>query len=396
MSQAVDILRKTFFLSPKNPNQAGRRDPLKTSVIRPAAKTGFSGWLNRKFFGWKAREALYDDLSSKLMNNQTDITALERYRDMLLLRKRRTRAAIVNDILRRARQEGNNLALAFAPWVPKEEAKIIEGGQRAGDIPKALETIIQMNENRDQMKGKVIAAISMPAFYTLLIYVFLLFVGIYITPQFTKFLPNPTGIGAMLYAEGRFVDSWQAFVPPVFALSVTALFAWSLPRWTGKYRTMFDQHLPYAFFKETRGYIWMVAFIAMLESGMSDVEILRQQIRDTDPWMKERLRCILHELSTEGSSLPIALRVASVRGVKFEFPNPGLIDTIDGAYGYEDTPERLTKSLKRWSYRYDKMMSNRIKWVGYIAQTVLYGIMGFLLLALNAISQQLGTSGVFH
>lgn len=394
MSQTTDMVRKALFLPAKK--KAGKREPLKSSVIKPAATKGFSGWVNRQFFGWKTREAVYENLATKLMNNQTDIAALERYRDMMLSRNRKTRAAIINDILRRARQSGTGLSVAFAPWIPKEEQKILEGGQRAGNIPKALETIIQLNEQKAEMQSKLKSAVSQPAFYVLVIYAFLLFIGIYITPEFSKFLPNPTGIASLLYAEGRFVDSWQAFIPPVIALTLTGLFIWSLPRWTGPYRAKLDQHLPYSFFKETRGYIWLTSFVAMLESGIPDVEIIRQQIKDADPWMKERLRYVINELGSEGVTLPVALRNASVRRVKFEFPNSDLIDDIDGSYGYEDSSERIQKIMRRWSYRFDKKMSKRIKMFGYSTQMAVYFIMGFLLIALNALTIQLSSGNFLH
>lgn len=379
----------------KNSQQAMRK-ALKSSTVRPAVATGWQGWINRFFFPDSAREKFYEHLATNIENGRNDVAAIEIYRDRQKARRRLTTAAIMADILRRLTSGGSSLTAALSTWAPAEEVRIIEGGELSGELPKALNLIIEMNDRRRDLAAHIKAATITPAFYALVVYAFLLFIGIKVTPEFAKELPNPTGIGAYLYAEAAFCDSWQAFIPPLFALIGTIAFKYSLPRWTGYSRAVVDDYPPYSMIRDIRGYIWLMTFSAMLQSGFADIQIIRQQITSADPWMKERLNAARRILSSDGGDLPTALAHAGIRGKRYNFPSVEMIDTMESVYGFSDSAERLASATKKWSVKFDKIMKKRVKRFGFIAEITMLLITAFVLIAMNAVSQQMTMAASFH
>jgi type II secretory pathway component PulF len=396
LRETADLLRKALFMKTKAARNVNVRLLEEGKNVPPAKRTGLQGMINRAFFSTLVREGFYEFLSTQIQNGQQDIASMETYRDRMTSRKRMTQAAVISDIIRRLKQSGGSWEIAFTPWVPADEVRIIDGGERSGNLPKALETISTLNERKAELRSKVRAAATTPALSIFVIYAFLLFIGIYVTPIFSRFLPNPTGIGAMLYAEGDFVDSWEAFVPPVIAFAMVWGFIFALPRWTGRVRALADRFMPFSFFRDVKGYVWVLTFMAMLRANTPDTEIIAQQMQRADPWLRERLRIILIRLRAQGGDLPVILRTASVRGVLLHFPNEGLIDAIESIYGHADTAERMQAVVDRWSNRFDKKINKKIRNFSTYAQLTVYAIMAFLLIALNDVSGQLSTSAMFH
>lgn len=383
---------KAFGLGSK----VGRRKPLKSAPVRPAKTTGWRGWLNRLAFSPKVREALYEDLATKIENGEVNVVALRSYRDLLVERGKRGLASILVDILRRIEQGGTSFARAFKPWIPEEEVRILDSCEQAGNLVSAFETIILLNQRKEDIYKKIKGAAVMPFFYLILIYGLLLFVGIWMVPHFASMLAHPTGSAAILYAEGRFVDSPEAYIPPVAVMVLIIAFIFSLRRWTGKYRAIADKYMPYNLYKEIQGYIWLISFIAMLKgNNIADLSILKQQVEGANPWLRERLRTYLIKLRIEGVSFPEVLKTAGVGGHRFNFPTEGLIDSIGSVYGKKDTPERLERILARWSLRFDEKLNRQIKTFAFSAQIAVYAILGFILVAMNAVSVQI-TQSVGH
>lgn len=377
-------------------SKTGKKKPLRSAPVRPAKTTGLRGAANRFAFNPKVREALYDDLATKIENGEVNVVALRAYRDLLIERGKRGLASILVDILRRLEQGGTSFARAFKPWIPEEELRILDSCEQAGNLVAAFETIIMLNQRKEDIYKKVRGAAIMPFLYILLIYGLLLFVGIWMVPHFANMLAHPTGSAALLYAEGRFVDSAQAFIPPVVVGLLVVAFVFSLRRWTGKYRAIADRYMPYSLYREIQGYIWLISFISMLKgNNIADQSILKQQVDGANPWLKERLRTYLIKLRIEGMSFPEVLKTAGVGGHRFNFPTEGLIDSIGSVYGKKDTAERLERILVRWSLRFDEKLNRQIKAIAVTSQIAVYAILGFILIAMNAVSTQI-TMSVGH
>ncbi|WP_174501924.1 type II secretion system F family protein [Acidiphilium sp. C61] len=377
-------------------SQLTMRRALRSNTVRPAVSTGWQGAINRAFFGSIARERFYEHLATSIENGRNDVAAIEIYRDRLKERRRGTIASIMGDLLRRLTSGGSSLSAALAVWVPAEEIRIIEGGEASGDMSKALNLVIEMNVRKRDLAHQIRSATLTPAFYAIVVYAFLLFVGIKVTPEFAKELPNPTGLGAYLYAEAAFCDSWQAFLPPFFMVAGTIAFKLSLTRWTGYGRAIVDDYPPFSIFRDIRGYVWLMTFSAMLQSGIADIQIIRQQLLSADPWLKERLNAARRVLSSEGGSLPMALAHAGVRGKRFNFPSVDMIDNMESIYGYSDSAERLAVATNRWAVKFDQVMRARVKRFGLVAEIALLSITAFVLIGMNAISQQMTMAASFH
>jgi len=73
----------------------------------------------------------------------------------------------------------------------------------------------------------------------------------------------------------------------------------------------------------------------------------------------------------------------------FGFPNPDIIDDIDSMAGFSDFPERISKVASIWAEDLEESTRARAARFGFWAEMVMYGLMALLMLAVNAMSDQL-------
>jgi len=139
------------------------------------------------------------------------------------------------------------------------------------------------------------------------------------------------------------------------------------------------------------GYIWLMSFSALLRAGLPDVDILKRQMLNASPWLKERLREIRARM-VNGATLPAALLATGRRGMPaFGFPNPDIVDDIQSMAGFKDFPERISKLATQWADEIEASTLSRAAVFGFAMEIFMYVMMGLLMIAINSMSTQLGS-----
>ncbi|ART61498.1 hypothetical protein CBP36_21260 (plasmid) [Acidovorax carolinensis] len=347
---------------------------------------------DRMAFAWPVREDFYRHLSAQVGNSIPVETALEGYRQRLQRRKRVSSDKIVGDICRRMR-DGSTLANALAKWVPADEVAVISSGELSGNLPRSLELLVESKRRVGNVVKSVKSAMTRPAIYIVAIYLFVWSIGRFVIPDLQVVLPEERakGLVAGMFMAGRLANSWFAVVPPILLFLLVAMVIRSLPRWRGRYRVLAENYFPYSFYRDIQGYAWLMGFTALLRAGMADVTILKNQCDHATPWLRERLHALWWRMDN-GASLPAALMSKGKNGMPaFGFPNPDIVDHITSMAGFSDFSERITKVAGLWAEELEESTRARADRFGFYAELVMYGLMTLLMVAVNAMSNQMGS-----
>lgn len=346
---------------------------------------------DRMAFSWPVRESLYRHLSAQISNGVPTETALDTFRARLQRRKKVSSDKIVADIARRMR-DGNTFAAALGNWIPQDEVSVISSGELSGNLPRSLNLVIEAKRRIARVNSALKSSLVSPAIYTVAVYAMLWAIGKYVTPGLEQALPKEKAQGLVygLYVAGELANSWWAFLPPIVLILIAIWVVRSLPKWTGRLRVSAEGIFPYSFYRDIQGYTWLMGFTALLRAGMADVEILKRQTVNATPWLKERL-AVIHWRMDNGNSLPVALLAKGKNGMPaFGFPNPDIIDDIASMAGFSDFADRISILAMQWADELESSTLARAKSFGFAMEMLMYLVMGFLMVAINSMSTQMG------
>ena len=347
---------------------------------------------DRIAFSWSIRESLYRHLSAQVANGVPVEEALGTFRSRLQRRKKVSSDKIIANVARRMR-DGATLAQALASWVPQDEIGVISSGEFAGDLPRALDLVIEGQRRIARVKNALKSSLISPAIYLIAVYGMLWSIGKFVAPSLEQALPKEKAQGLVygLYVAGDFANSWWALLPPVLLLCAIVIVVYSLPRWTGKYRIYAESFFPYSFYRDINGYTWLMGFSALLGVGVADVEILNRQLKQASPWLRERLHAFWWRLEN-GASLSASLLAKGKNGLPaFGFPNPDIVDDISSLHGFPDFIEKISVLASQWAKDLEERTLIGAKVFGFWMEIVMYAVMGLLMVAINSMSTQMGT-----
>jgi hypothetical protein len=75
----------------------------------------------------------------------------------------------------------------------------------------------------------------------------------------------------------------------------------------------------------------------------------------------------------------------------FGFPNPDIVDDIASLAGFSDFPVRIKKVASTWAADLEEDMKEKANRFGFYAEAVMYGVITLLIVAVNAMSNQMGS-----
>lgn len=373
-----------------NPNTAIRQ------TITRGKPRGFAAKLNtaadRMAFSWSVRESLYRHLAAQVGNGVAVEIALDAFRARLQRRKKMSSDKIVADVSRRMK-DGSTLADALAFWVPQDEVSIITSGEVSGNITRSLNLLIEAKRRVARVNGALKSAMVSPMIYIAAVYGMIWSIGRFVIPGLEQALPaeRATGLVSALYVAGNLANSLWALVPPAIAIIAAITIKRSLPIWTGAARIKAESFFPYSFYRDIQGYTWLMGFAALLRAGMADTEIIKRQMQQANPWLKERLHGLWWRMDN-GSSLSDALTARGKNGMPpFAFPNPDIVDDISSLSGFSDFPEKISVLAMQWAEEIEQSVLAGAKKFGSAMEILMYVVMGFLMVAINSMSTQMGS-----
>jgi type II secretory pathway component PulF len=347
---------------------------------------------DRLAFSWQVREGLYKHLSAQVSNHVTVEAALDKFVIRLARKKKSSSSKIIRDVARRMR-DGQSLAQALSDWVPSDEVSIIASGERGGKLSGSLDLVVESKRRVARVNAAIKSALVMPATYAAMVFGMIWAIGRFVTPSLEQALPKDRAEGMVyaLYVAGDFANSWWPLLPLTIVAFLVYIVIRSFPRWTGKSRIAAEKYFPYSFYRDMQGYTWLMGFTSLLLSGMPDVEILKREKAKASPWLKERLNAYWFRVSN-GKSLSDALLAEGANGMPaFGFPNPDIVEDIESMSGFHDFSERITNIAMHWAVELESSTLAGAARFGFWMEMVMYAVMGFLMVAVNSMGNQLGS-----
>jgi type II secretory pathway component PulF len=296
------------------------------------------------------------------------------------------------DVMRRL-QDGKSLGAAFHGVLPQDEVLLLEYGEAGGNLPSILELLQESRQQQLMVQRTLREATTAPLVYLVSTLVMLWVMGAKVLPTLQTVLPasRAQGLVAMLYSLGALSQSPWVLGLVFLTLVVLAMLLYqSLPRWRGVGRLKAERFFPYSLYRDLQGYAWLTGFSTLLSSGVHDLQILRQQKTRANPWLKERLSHLIINLEN-GKTLGAALQSKGPHhGLPFYFPNPEVVAEMVSMDGHRDFAHRLADLRARWADELNHQMQNISRRFGFWLEMVLFGCMGFLMVAINQLSLQVG------
>lgn len=335
----------------------------------------------RSGLSWGLRKRFYEQASAQLENERPLTDILLKFRDRLKRRNRPKSADMIHQVWRRVRN-GDTLVHAMGESLTDLERSVLGSGEQIGNLPLAMNLILEVRERTGDLKWKLIASFFPPLVYLISIYLTLLVIGSQVVPQFLDSIPlrRWTGWAYVLYLMGEVAVGWSApIVIGGFAIAV-GLTWWALPRWTGAGRAFFDRYVfGYSEYRELTGFTWLISYAALLRAKVPDTDALASQIRTANPWLASRLRPILLGIRN-GMTLDEAMRRTG-----FGFPSLDLIDEVGAYVGNPD----FSKKIEAVARQYAKTLERRLLFKAGVMAVIFTGLMFFA-----AVVVQLGSNSL--
>lgn len=193
---------------------------------------------------------------------------------------------------------GTDFSDALAKWIPLPEVMSIRAGMKSGDPVTGMRNTIDALDASSSMMGTIIGKLSYPAILLLALCGLIYFFSVAILPKIASVMdpaswPPPA---KTLNNMSTFVrDDWYIIVIIIAALAF--LVNWSLPRVTGRLRTILDVFPPYSFYKAFHGANILISLASLMRSGIPYVNALEELAKLSTPFLREHLEKIIYNMS---------------------------------------------------------------------------------------------------
>ncbi|WP_449124726.1 type II secretion system F family protein [Pseudomonas viridiflava] len=340
---------------------------------------GFAAWQMRHM--GEKRIMFYESLQNLVENGISPNDALKELNKIWSEGNPDSREAlaIVSADLMVQLTDGAAISQALSRWVPYEEASLIAAGERsAAGFSQAFDDVIKVIEAKQEISSAVKSAVMYPSFLMLPMSVLLWAVSEKLVPKIAQ-VADPekfTGSSYLLYQLSQYVTNWGLITIAVLLIMIV-LFAYSLPRWTGPVRAVFDKGPFYSTYRIVHGSTFLLNLAVMMRANIPPDEALKVLGEYANPWMKERILGARHGLIV-GSNLGIALESAG-----HSFPDKRAIDFVKVLAAREGFPQAISKYSARWLQNSIKNLQNVSRIAFAVAMLMMGSVLGLVVLGVQ-------------
>lgn len=197
----------------------------------------------------------------------------------------------------RAMKSGKPFSEAIGPYVDETEALIIASTERSGDIHNGLVQAATLARSKAEMKAALLRELLGPVLKTLALVGMLIGFSTSIAPTLTRTIPSwaMTLTQRSLFSTSDAVRVWW---PLGLALAVCAIVAvaWSIPRYTGRFRSLLDRFPPWSVAKVNYSSTFMLSLTCLIQSGVPIETAIRYIRERSNPYMREHLALMVGRL----------------------------------------------------------------------------------------------------
>jgi len=216
--------------------------------------------------------------------------------------KRGSSIALVYKSIVNRLNRGIAFSQAILPFIPAEEALIIEAGDASGKLLEALTSAKKQYLSDKEIGGIVASAMAEPMMTLVSILATSYFCGAYLWPQMLSVVREafwPAWCLPLIHFELAVVKYWQlTFVSIILGLS----YFYSIARWTGSVREIFDKIPPWSLYRDRQAVACLGILSGLLTSGMELSAALDRISAKTSPWLSWQVRKIKMRMLKSGEN----------------------------------------------------------------------------------------------
>ncbi len=319
------------------------------------------------------RMRVYNKLASLLRNDFTLMEALSRVERIESFEGRKPNEpfAIVMRAWQKNLERGYSFSEATRGWVPTNETMLLT----LGDVSKlsvALSNIERITDGTQKIKRAMLSAVTYPLFLFALTFGIIIMVGLYLVPPLTQAAGSDivwNGVASSLVFVADISKTYWPYLLIGFILIV--FFMWySLPRWSGKIRTRFDNFPPWNMYKIQTSVGWLMSLSSLVASGASLPSAMRMLMENSNDYIKNILGDTLNNISN-GDNLGVALARTG-----YNFPNAEIIGDLSIYADMNEFDENLSKIANDYlndSVRRMESIASTLNTVGILLVSVMIG-----------------------
>jgi type II secretory pathway component PulF len=324
------------------------------------------GWL-RMGFGIKRRIRFYERMARQL-ESDSPLGSVRKLLSVLQMTGAGTRADARIMIRMVPRMVGGEVfRQVIEPWVPVDEHMQIDAAERAGDLGKGLEQIVELLEVRERMLKAIRAAVMYPFLVFGAIGGSLIVLSVFLVPEFREQLGNQ-----QLKAETRsffdtadFIATWGWLIM-LAVMGLAAGVLAGMPRFCGprslalsRLRVRLDRYPPWSLYRSYVASAWLYALAALVQTT-GEADALKRMRGALSPYLRERCEAML-KIVADGVPIGRAMRMAG-----FQFPDPLVIEDLASHEGKSDLGAEIMKSARRFHRETLSRVESFAVWSKYV------------------------------
>lgn len=278
--------------------------------------------------------------------------------------RRKNAIALTHRSVSKRLGDGKSFSESMAPYIPKEEALLLDVGEVSGRLPQALKSC-QTQANADVEIGSLVtAAMAQPALSMVSILMTGYFCGMSLWPEMLKVIEIkywPAWAVPLVKIEIALAKHWQ-IMGMFFVLA--GLYWYTIPRWTGRFRAVFDRIPPWSVYRDRQSASFLAVLGGLLASGMELDTALGRIEKNASPWLQWHIRRTRAKLAVVGAQPLSALNTGL-----FSEKILDLIEDASRGRSFDETLTHLgTDALP--------MIISRVKTMAAVTGTVLLVLTG--------------------
>ena len=345
-------------------------------------------------FSGHQRVAAYRSLARSMRHNEPPLTILERMVRHASDDGRHPKrpAARAFQIWHQRVRSGQSLGRAMRGWVPIEHSMLVEAGERSDTVSEALTFCAFMEESFSQIRASMVRALSYPVFLLAMFCALLWMLGVMVLPSYMHMRPVDEWEGPAQYLPGFFdfvIGGGLSWSVAVLA-GLFVAFWFSRSRWTGPLRDACEWMPPYAVYRMFQGTSFLIAFSALLRSGVSMDNALLLMRTHSNPWLRRKNDAIRRNLRI-GHSL-----AESIWRADRHFPDLEVNRELRSILEVADFGNELDQLVTDWVNRTVEKFEGMGKLFQQMGVLVIGGTLGFVVIAMmDLVRQNQFSTGLF-
>ena len=319
------------------------------------------------------RMAISRKVASLLRNNFTLMDALRRI-EMIESdngRKPNEPFAIAMRDIQQNLERGMTFAQATYDWVPREETLLLTSGS-VSSLLISLENIGRIVGGINRIKRAMWSAVTYPLFLFVLTVAIVIMVGLYLVPPLTEAAGSSVvwrGTAASLVWVSGFAGKYWHVLAGGFAILFILIWS-SLPVWTGRLRTLFDNIPPWNTYKLQLSVSWLMSLSAMVSAGVSVPDAMRLLADYSNRYLSDILEEALHYIAN-GENLGNALAATGKN-----FPSQEIIGDLiiySDMNDFAKNVNQIANDYMEESVRKMESISSVLNSIGIILVSIIIG-----------------------